>query len=215
MRHLAALLLMLCCAGASLAQSSAYPSHAAALEALASPDANRRADAAEWIAEHGSAADTDALRRRLADDSPYVRHVAEQGLWRLWSHSGDEAIDALLAKGIAEMNGGQLDEAIAIFSEVIRRKPDFAEGWNKRATALFLAGDFVKSLADCDEVIKRNPHHFGALAGYGQIYFHLEQYAKAIEYWKRALAENPNLTGVEAGIDAAEQRLAQRRRQSI
>ena len=215
MRHLAASLLILCCAGASLAQSSAYPNRAAALEALASPDADRRADAAEWIAEHGSAADTEALRRRLADESPYVRHVAEQGLWRLWSHSGDEAIDALLAKGIAEMNGGQLDEAVGIFSEVIRRKPDFAEGWNKRATALFLAGDFMKSLADCDEVIKRNPHHFGALAGYGQIYFHLEQYAKAIEYWKRALAENPNLTGVEAGIDAAEQRLAQRRRQSI
>ena len=215
MRHLAALLLTFLCADASFAQSVGYPTHAAALEALASPNADRRADAAEWLAEHGSAADTDALRRRLADDSPYVRHVAEQGLWRLWSHSGDDAIDALFAKGVEDLNGGRLDAAIAIFSEVIRRKPDFAEGWNKRATALFLAGEFRKSLADCDEVVKRNPHHFGALAGYGQIYFHLEQYAKAIEYWKRALVENPNLAGVEAGIEAAEQRLADRRRQSI
>lgn len=215
MRYLAALLLALLFAEASFAQSADYPSRAAALAALASPDADRRAEAAEWIADHGGAADSEALRRRLTDDSPYVRHIAEQGLWRLWSRSGDETVDALLAKGVEEMNAGRLDTAIATFSAVIRRKPDFAEGWNKRATALFLAGEFRKSLADCDEVIKRNPHHFGALAGYGQIYFHLERYAKAIEYWKRALVENPNLAGVEAGIEAAEQRLAERRQHSI
>ena len=51
---------------------------------------------------------------------------------------------------------------------------------------LFLAGDFKRSLADCDQVMKRNPHHFGALAGYGQIYFQLKQYEKAIEYYERA-----------------------------
>ena len=215
MRCLAALLLALLFAVTALAQPAGYPDRAAALAALASPDADRRAEAAEWIAEHGSAADTEALRRRLTDDSPYVRHVAEQGLWRLWSHSGDETVDALLAKGVEEMNAGRFDAAIATFSAVIRRKPDFAEGWNKRATALFLAGEFRKSLADCDEVIKRNPHHFGALAGYGQIYFHLEQYAKAIEYWKRALEENPNLAGVEAAIEAAEQRIEEKRQHSI
>ena len=85
------------------------------------------------------------------------------------------------------MQAQQFKAAIATFSEVIRRKPAFAEGWNKRATVLFLAGELRKSLADCDEVMKRNPNHFGALAGYGQIYFQLEQYEKAIEYWKRAL----------------------------
>jgi tetratricopeptide (TPR) repeat protein len=54
-------------------------------------------------------------------------------------------------------------------------------------------GELKRSLADCDEVMKRNPNHFGALAGYGQIYFQLEQYEKAIEYWKRALRVNPNM----------------------
>jgi tetratricopeptide (TPR) repeat protein len=95
---------------------------------------------------------------------------------------------------------------------VIRRKPAFAEGWNKRATVLFLAGELKKSLADCDEVMKRNPNHFGALAGYGQIYFQLEQYEKAIEYWKRALKVNPNMDGVEKGIKSAEELLAERRK---
>jgi tetratricopeptide (TPR) repeat protein len=97
---------------------------------------------------------------------------------------------------------------------VIKRKPAFAEGWNKRATALFLAGDFKRSLADCDQVMKRNPNHFGALSGYGQIYFQLEQYEKAISYWKRALKVNPNL-GVEDNIEIAEKMLAVQRWNTI
>ena len=71
-----------------------------------------------------------------------------------------------------------------------------------------------KSLADCDEVMKRNPYHFGALSGYGQIYFQLEQYEKAIVYWKRALGVNPNMGGVEDGIKNAEEKLEERRRHS-
>ena len=112
------------------------------------------------------------------------------------------------------MQEGELNEAIATYSEVIKRKPAFAEGWNKRATALFLAGEFKRSLADCDQVLKRNPNHFGALSGYGQIYFHLEQYEKAIDYWKRALKVNPNL-GVEDNIEIAEKMRAAQRRNMI
>ena len=120
-----------------------------------------------------------------------------------------------MAKGGEEMQAQQFKEAIATYSEVIRRKPAFAEGWNKRATVLFLAGDFKRSLADCDEVMKRNPYHFGALAGYGQIYFQLKQYDKAIAYWKRALKANPNMVGVEINIDIAEKLLAEARKHSV
>src|SRR5437899_3016321 len=83
-----------------------------------------------------------------------------------------------------------------------------------RATALFPAGDFKRSLADCDQVMKRNTNHFGALSGYGQIYFQLEQYEKAITYWKRALKVNPNL-GVEDNIEIAEKMLAAQRRNTV
>ena len=112
------------------------------------------------------------------------------------------------------MQAGQLKESIATFSEVIQRKPAFAEGWNKRATALFLAGELRKSLADCDEVMKRNPYHFGALAGYGQIYFKQEEYEKAIKFWKRALQVNPNMIGLEINIKAAEKLIDESPRQS-
>jgi len=174
----------------------------------------QRAEAVVWIANYGKPADDEILLQRLTDESPLVRNFAEQGLWLLWSRSGDETIDALMAKGVEEMQARQLKASIATFSEVIRLRPAFAEGWNKRATVFYLAGDFKRSLADCDEAMKRNPYHFGALAGYGQIYFQLEQYSKAIEYWKRALRVNPNMVGVETSIKATEQLLAERHKRS-
>ena len=197
---------------AAQAQDPAFTNRADALEALGARDPQRRAEAIAWIAEHGMPSDDAALRSRLKDESPFVRRYAEQALWVLWSRSGDDAVDALMETGVEQMQAQQFGAAIATFSEVIRRKPSFAEGWNKRATVLFMAGELKRSLADCDEVVKRNPNHFGALAGYGQIYFQLEQYEKAIEYWKRALAVNPNMDGVQAGIKSAEALIAERRK---
>ena len=71
------------------------------------------------------------------------------------------------------------------------------------------------SLADCEQAIKRNPRHFGALSGYGQIYFGLEQFDKAIEYWRRALRVNPNMSGVRINIEGAEQRLREKGARTI
>jgi tetratricopeptide (TPR) repeat protein len=160
-------------------------------------------------------ADQVLLLRRLRDDDGFVRGFAEQGLWRLWSRSGDAAVDRLMAEGVEQMQAARFKEAIAAFSEVIRRKPAFAEGWNKRATVYYLAGDYQRSLADCREVMQRNPYHFGALSGYGQIYFHLEQYDKALEYWRRALEVNPNMPGVEINIQGAEELLKEKRGRAI
>ena len=207
-----AVVLVLCATVPGRAQESSFANRNEALKTLTARDPARRAEAIVWIAEHGMPSDEAALRLRLKDEDPFVRRYAEQALWVLWSRSGDGAIDALMETGVAQMQNQQFRAAIATFSEVIRRKPAFAEGWNKRATVLFLAGELKKSLADCDEVMKRNPNHFGALAGYGQIYFQLEQYEKAIEYWKRALKVNPNMDGVEKGIKSAEELLAERRK---
>lgn len=215
MPRLAAVLLTLLCATVSLAQPVTYANREQALKGLSAPDPAQRAEAVTWIANHGTQSDGEALARRLSDESPIVRGFAERGLWVLWTRSGDKAIDALMAKAAEQMQAQRFTEAIATLTEVIRRKPAFAEGWNRRATVLYLAGEYQKSLSDCDEVMKRNPQHFGALAGYGQIYFQLERYDKAIEYWRRALAVNPNMTGVELNIKGAEQLLAEKRKRAI
>jgi tetratricopeptide (TPR) repeat protein len=203
----------------TLAAGAAFPqppaTRAAALAALEDPVTERRAQAVVWVARHGRMEDTQLLAKRLHDESEAVRGTAEQALWLLWSRSGEEAIDRLLARGTAEMEAGRYGEAIATFSEVIRRKPGFAEGWNKRATAHYLAGNLEASLADCDEVVRRNPQHFGALSGYGLIYFQQARYAKAIAWWRRALEVNPNMAGVELSIRRAEALLAERRGRAI
>jgi tetratricopeptide (TPR) repeat protein len=90
---------------------------------------------------------------------------------------------------------------------VIRRRPAFAEGWNKRATAHYLAGEYKKSIADCQEVLKRNPRHFGALSGMGQIHLQLDEPGAALLWFKRALDVNPNMTGVELNVEALERLL--------
>jgi tetratricopeptide (TPR) repeat protein len=188
---------------------------AEAVAALEHPDARQRAAGILYIARTGHPSDGPLLVKRLSDDNPVVRELAEAGAWQVWSRSGDAETDRLLAEGTRQMSAGQHQAAIATFDRVIRRRPAFAEGWNKRATAYYLAGDLKKSLADCDEVIRRNPQHFGALSGYGQIYLQMEDFDKALDYFRRALAVNPNMSGVEINIRAIEDLLRDKRKRMI
>ncbi len=206
--------LLLACA-LTAAAFPAFPeppkSRAEALQAIGSPETVKRAEAVVWIANRGAMSDAPLLHQRLRDESGLVRSYAEQGLWLLWSRSGDGAIDGMMAKGGEAMQAGRYDEAIRVFSEIIKTKPDFAEGWNKRATAYYLAADYQRSLQDCDEVLKRNPSHFGALSGAGQIHYALENYELALVWFRRALEVNPNMIGVEINIHRAQERLQEKR----
>jgi tetratricopeptide (TPR) repeat protein len=207
----AIVLLTLALTTASPAVFPAPPqSRADALQALASADAAARAEAIVWLANLGTMADAPLLEARLRDESGFVRGFAEQGLWLLWARSGDAQLDELMGRGVEAMQAGRHGEAIDVFSEVIRRKPAFTEAWNKRATAYFLAGEYRRSIADCDEVLKRNPHHFGALSGLGEIYLRLERPAQALGWFRRALEVNPNLLGVEFRIKQLEELLGEK-----
>jgi tetratricopeptide (TPR) repeat protein len=181
-----------------------FESRAAAVAALGDADAKVRLGGVVYFGNNGLATDAPLLIKRLTDGNPVVREAAHKAVWLAWSRSGDVVSDTLLKEGVAKLNAGNPQQAIEIFTSVIKRNPDFAEGWNKRATAYYRAGNMRKSLADCDEVIKRNPQHFGALSGYGQIYIMLEDYEKAIAYFQRALAVNPNLTDLETAISRLE-----------
>lgn len=197
------------------AATAAFPqppqTRSEALSALQSPDTATRAEAVVWLANRGSMADAALLHERLRDESAFVRSFAEQGLWLLWSRSGDAGIDALMARGTEAMQAGRHSEAVEIFSGIIERKPEFAEGWNRRATVYYLAGQFERSIADCHEVLRRNPRHFGALSGMGQIYFQLEQWDQALAWYRRALEVNPNMLGVEMNVRLLEEKLKDRR----
>jgi len=202
MRALAAALCLLLLTDASA--DTAPLTREKAVQALTSDDAQVRRDAAARLGEVGTMADVTLLVRSLRDPDGDARERAEQSLWRIWARSGDPEIDKLYETGIEQMDAGDLKQAIATFTRIIERKPEFAEGWNKRATLYYMTGEYRRSLADCDQVIKRNPYHFGALSGYVLIYVRLENYDRALEYSRRALEVNPNLRGVRENMKLLE-----------
>jgi tetratricopeptide (TPR) repeat protein len=203
--------MVLLLAALTAAAPAAFPepprSRSEALVALKNTDAATRAEAVVWIANRGNMADAPLLHERLRDESTFVRNYAEQALWLLWTRSGDADVDRLMARASEEMQAARYDEAVAILTRIIQTKPEFAEAWNRRATVYYLAGEYRKSIADCDEVLKRNPGHFGALSGLGQIYLQLDDPEKALAWFQRALEVNPNMLGVEMNIRLLEEML--------
>ncbi len=187
-----------------------------ALQALENrDDAEGRRHAVRVLADAGTMADVPRLVKALRDPDYGVRVLADQALWEIWSRSDSPPIRRLFEEGTHALTQGRWQDAVDAFTQIIERDPDFAEGWNKRATAYYLMGEYRKSLADCDEVLKRNPLHYGALSGYGMIYTQLDQPARALEYFERALAVNPNMDGVRTSIDALRELLIQQRKNAI
>jgi len=192
--------------------ADAQLSRTQALHDLADTDVSHRRAAVVRLGELGEMSDAQALAARLKDEDEATRSLAEESLWKVWSRSGDRRVDALYERGVEEMSSGEIDKAIATFTRIIGMRPQFAEAWNKRATLYFMAEDYEKSLADCAEVMKRNPLHFGALAGYFQIYVALDDFERAVRYGRRALDINPNMEGIRQGVEALERKLGTTRR---
>jgi tetratricopeptide (TPR) repeat protein len=122
-------------------------------------------------------------------------------IWSVWLESGSPTVDLLMKKGVGAMGEGQAEPALAMFNAIIELAPDYAEGWNKRATLHYLMGRFEDSIADCERTLKLEPRHFGALSGLGMIYLQLEQDAKALEAYKRALAVHPQLPRLRSEVE--------------
>ena len=89
---------------------------------------------------------------------------------------------SLMFLGIGAMNNQQLGKALAHFNQLTEIEPEFAEGWNKRATVLYLMGRFKESEEDILQTLKLEPRHFGALSGHGLIRMALEDWPGAVSY---------------------------------
>jgi tetratricopeptide (TPR) repeat protein len=139
----------------------------------------------------------------LRADDPADAARAEAFLWAMWSRSGNEEVDALLREGVEAMERQDFREAESCFGRAIARAPGFAEGWNKRATVRYLAGDFEASIADCRETLRRKPHHFGALSGQGLCHLSLNQHREAAQLFRRALTVHPHLASVRRNLALA------------
>ncbi len=132
---------------------------------------------------------------------PLSARTIEQQIWRIWYQNDDPDTAQLLIDGDRAMNNGDYQKAMDDFNAVIERDPDFAEGWNRRATLRYLMGDYAGSMADIDETLLREPRHFGALAGLGLVNMELGREQQALDAFERALVVNPQMSGPRANAE--------------
>lgn len=144
---------------------------------------------------------------KVAPDQSRSAPLVQQ-IWEIWGQSGKPEVDSALLQGTRALANDDEDQAVAAFSRVIELAPDFAEGWNKRATALFMQGRFVESEADIAHVLALEPRHFGALAGLGMCEASRNRMAQALAAFQQALAINPNMPGVRSRIERLQAELS-------
>lgn len=135
-----------------------------------------------------------------------------QQIWTIWHQSESDTIKVLMAKGVEEMSRGNYKAALDAFNRVVKAQPDFAEGWNKRATVYYLIGEFESSVRDIERTLALEPRHFGALSGLGFIYLSLGNDRAALKAFEEALKFNPYLPGARTNAEKLRRRL---REQSI
>ena len=148
----------------------------------------------------------DKLFNDLKINNTSLSFEAEQKIWKLWStHPSDQKLTEMLSKGSDLVNNQKLNEAIIIFSKVIDLDPDWAEAWNKRATVLYLIGEYQESQNDIDKVLKLEERHFGALAGQGLVNIQLKNYDKAIMSYEKAKKIYPTMKSPDIMIKQLEE----------
>ena len=127
--------------------------------------------------------------------------VAERRIIQLWLDSGSPTVDLLMSWTLRAMDEEDYPLALDYLDRIIMLKPDYAEGWNKRATVFFLVDDFAKSIADIEQVLALEPRHFGALSGLGMILSEIGEPQQAIDVFGKALAVDPLLDDVRQALD--------------
>jgi tetratricopeptide (TPR) repeat protein len=129
---------------------------------------------------------------KAAPDPASAKHV-EGRIWALWTQTSSDSTMLLMTRAKTAIEKKQPDVALKLLDKVVKLRPDYVEGWNRRATIYYLQNEYGKSLADIREVLSREPRHFGALAGLGMIMQELGDDKRALDAFRKALEINPHL----------------------
>ncbi len=167
----------------------------------ACPNAEARRAAVLALGLTGTMASNKPLAQRLHDGDSQVRQLATDALWALWFRA-DNVDHSHELQRIMRLRDPE--KALDAFEDLIKKAPKFAEAYNQRAILWFRLEEYQKSIADCEAVLKLNPHHFGAQAGMGQCYMKLRKPRGALKAFKAALRINPGMEGVEDTIRTLE-----------
>jgi len=159
----------------------------------------------EWVTppddlprvEHGPRLSLDTLfgALKIAPDEASAKAI-ENRIWALWLASGSDTCDLLMSRVKDAIDEKDYDLALKLLNSVISIRPGYVEAWNRRATIYYLKQDYPRSIADIAEVLKREPRHFGALAGLGLMLQEIGDDKDALEAYRRALAVDPHLDNI-------------------
>lgn len=142
----------------------------------------------------------DELFARLQAETLPEWESVEQEIFNEWSKSGSDSMDLLLQRGRDALEEGDTTAAIEHFTALTDHAPEFAEGFNARATAYFHAGLYGPSLADIQRALALNPRHFGALAGLGTIMMELGREKDALKAFRAAHELNPHRSDLKEAV---------------
>lgn len=127
--------------------------------------------------------------------SPQESKAIESAIFDIWMQSGSPSIDILMSHGLDAFAAKDYDRALFYFNEVVALKPDFVEGWDKRAAIFFLKDKYAEALKDLEHVLQLEPRHFSAMGGLAVILEELGDKRGALDVYRRALKLNPYLDG--------------------
>lgn len=149
----------------------------------------------------------EALLDRLAQPDLRNWQVVEEEIYMLWSRSGSATADYLLQRGRAALEAGEMDAAYQHLTALTDHAPDFAEGWNARATLFFQTNRYGPSIADIQRVLALEPRHFGALTGLGLMLEEIGDLEGALEAFAAAQAIHPHRDDINGAVNRVRQAL--------
>jgi tetratricopeptide (TPR) repeat protein len=129
---------------------------------------------------------------KVAPDDTTAKAIEER-IWTVWSGSRSDTTNVLMTRVKTAVEAKDLDLAVKLLDSIVKIKPDYVEGWNRRATIFYMRKDYGRALNDIREVLKREPRHFGALAGFGLILQDIGDDKQALEVYRRALSVYPRM----------------------
>lgn len=152
---------------------------------------------------------TEDLLDLLRDPDLTSWEDVEQAIWSRWSQSGSATADMLLTRGRAAMDTGRFDLAIDHLTALVDHAPDFAEGYNARATAYYREGLYGPALADIEMVLALNPSHFGAMMGLAMILEEIGRPADALSVYRAVFAIHPHRPTLKDAMERLERTLGE------
>lgn len=135
----------------------------------------------------------------ISTDLTTIRSTENQ-IWEIWFNHANDDVEQLIQMGVTRMNYNRYAEAMLIFTQLIENFPDYAEGWNRRATLHYILGNLDESVADIEKVLELEPRHFGALSGLGLVYLQQKQLSKAKQAFENLVDLHPNSPNAQENL---------------